>query len=215
MRKLTTAAGSVLAAFVLVGSVASAPAGAAQTAGGSAGTRHAAPAQATAPAVGRIIFVGTPGTGKPPLKLGHYVMRKAPPDSRPLYGKVTTVKTGQGLLRFGRSLTHYRIGHGWATWSHGYAGPVYYATGYHLTLTLPAGTKAFYLYAEPNRFKAFGFRVTAQNGVSSGNKTIQGSHGALFFGFYCTGTMTLKSIKIDSGDSQGFAVGEFGIRRVS
>ncbi len=44
-----------------------------------------------------------------------------------------------------------QIGFGWATWSHGYTGNVYYTNG-QTTIggNLSAGVKAFYLYAEPN-----------------------------------------------------------------
>ena len=103
------------------------------------------------------------------------------------------------------------MGNGWATWSHGYTGDVYWTTGTQATDTLPPGTKAFYLYAEPNQFQLLSVEAVAQDGTTSGPVNVQGNSGAQYFGFYGTGDKTLASITVTTADPTGFGIGEFGI----
>ena len=77
--------------------------------------------------------------------------------------------------------------------------------------TLPAGTKAFYFYAEPQQFALLQIQATAQDGTTSGPIDVQGFAGAQYYGFYGTGASTLSSITVTTTDPTGFAVGEFGI----
>ena len=102
------------------------------------------------------------------------------------------------------------IGSGWASWSHGYTGDVYYTGGAtSQTLTLPSGTKAVYFYVEPNPFSVQNFEAIAQPcGVSTGVFQADGSSGATYVGFYATGSNFIESITINCATD--FAVGEFG-----
>lgn len=79
-------------------------------------------------------------------------------DARPYPADVTTVPYSSvcpGEIAFSASgmpigLHHVKVGDGWDTWSHGYLGDVYNTSLSIITINLPAGTNAFYFYAEPN-----------------------------------------------------------------
>ncbi len=159
-------------------------------------------------------FDGSPGTGPPPATLGPYTMTAFGPDSRPEGESVDGVSDPAGTIGFSPDLSHRRVPNSWATWSHGYTGDVYFTeTESTVTMTLPAGTKAFAFYAEPNTFDSFTVEAIAQDGTSSEPVDIQGYAGARYFGFYGTGTQTVASIEITASDPAGFAVGEFQIAR--
>ena len=128
------------------------------------------------------------------------------------YETVYTIGTNTGSLDFdiGHSLRH--IGYGWATWSHGYGGEVFYNNGSYGTgydINIPGAT-AFDAYIEPNPFSLQTFTITAY-GSGGGSDTVvreaHGSAGAAHFGFYTTGGEALTRIEI-SGTSD-WAVGEF------
>ncbi|MBV8462233.1 MAG: hypothetical protein JO368_02990, partial [Acidimicrobiales bacterium] len=122
-------------------------------------------------------------------------------------------------LRVKPGLTHHTIGDGWTTWSNGYAGDVYAVPmgfkpkGHKVTIVLPPKTKAFYLYAEGQEFGDADITATAEPGkVSSGPLVVYGQGGAQYFGFYSNGGSTsIKSVTVACTDTQGMAVGEFGI----
>jgi hypothetical protein len=159
-----------------------------------------------------IVFDGSPGTAAPPATLGPYTMTSFGPDPQPVGATVTGVSDPAGTIGFAPPLTHSTVGNGWATWSHGYTGDVYSTpSGGPITITLPTGTRAFYLYAEPNVFNVFTVQATAQDGTTSGPVQVQGNSGAQYFGFYATGTTNLASITVTTSDTSGLAVGEFGI----
>ena len=164
---------------------------------------------------GEIIFDGSPGTAAPPATLGGYAMTPFGVDSQAVGINVSNVVDPAGTITFNTPLRHDTIGNGWATWSHGYTGDVYdtFNVGQLTTVTisLPPGTKAFYLYAEPQAFAQFTVEATAQDGTTSGPINVQGEAGAQYFGFYGTGDATLSSITVTTADPSGFAVGEFGI----
>ena len=164
---------------------------------------------------GEIVFDGSPGTAAPPATLGPYTMAPFGLDSQAIGTAVSTVTDPAGTIGLSPALQHDRIGQGWATWSHGYTGDVYdtFAVGglQTATITLPPGTKAFYLYAEPQQFAVFSVEATAQDGTTSGPIAVQGQAGAQYFGFYGTGDATLSTITVTTADPSGFAVGEFGI----
>ena len=135
------------------------------------------------------MFDGSPGTAAPPATLGPYTMTPFADDTRPVFDDVSSVPapTG-GVVGFSPDLNHREIGNGWATWSHGYTGDVYYTNGAtSATMTLPAGTKAFYFYAEPNPFAVFEITATTNSGTTSGPIPVDGAGGATYFGFYTTG----------------------------
>jgi hypothetical protein len=159
-----------------------------------------------------IVFDGSPGTGPPPATLGPYTMTAFGPDPQPVNQGpvVTSVNDPAGTVSFSPPLNHSTVGNGWATWSHGYTGDVYWTTGSTITMTLPAGTRAFYFYAEPNTFDVFDVTATAQDGTTSGPIQVQGNSGAKYFGFYATGTPNIESITVTTTDTT-LAVGEFGI----
>lgn len=165
-------------------------------------------------AAGTITFDGSPGTGAPPSTLGPYTMTRFGADPRPLERAVSgvAVPSGNGTVGFTPILEHVRVGNGWSGWSNGYTGDVY-TVGSSVTFTLPAGTNAFYFYAEPDLFATLEITATAQNGTTSGPVPVNGNAGAQYFGFYTDGSVSLKSIQADSQTS--FAVGEFGIASVS
>jgi len=169
-------------------------------------------------AMAGIVYDGTPGTAAPPATLGSYTMTAFPPDPQGLYSDVSSVASPLGGdLGFSIPLSHRVIGSGWASWSHGYTGDVYFTNyGAEVTLTMPADTGAFYFYAEPNTFADFAFEAVAQDGTSSGEVIINGSYGAKYFGFYGTGGDTVDSITVTNtdGGASGFSVGAFAIALV-
>lgn len=163
-----------------------------------------------ASAVGTITFDGSPGTAAPPATLGPYSMTSFPADPQAEYVDVSSVAapTG-GAVAFAPDLNHRIVGSSWATWSHGYTGDVYFTNGgLSVVMTMPAGTRAFYFYAEPDPFAIVNFTATTQEGTTSGSVPVDGNGGATYFGFYAQDT-TIETITVSS--DQGFAVGEFGI----
>ena len=156
-------------------------------------------------------FDGSPGTAAPPPSLGGAPMMAFGPDPQPLFADVTTVTGPTGDITFSSALSHRRIGSGWATWSHGYTGDVYFSDGTQVVITLPEGTWQFYFYAEPNVFNVFNVTATAQDGTTSGPIAVDGRSGATYFGFFSLGTPLVSiTVDVDPG-AGGFAVGEFGI----
>lgn len=161
------------------------------------------------------------GTAAPPANIGPISVQPfaLAPQQAIVNGTDVTSIPGSpigGTLTLNQAMDKVNIGAGWATWSHGYAGPVYTSlvTGTSAdtrTLTLPAGTTAFYLYAEPNVFNIFNVTCTTASGVSSGPIPVNGSAGAAGFGFFSTDGDLLVSIRIDVDPAAGgFAIGEFG-----
>jgi len=179
----------------------------------------AAPAL-TARAGSGIVFVGTVGTGAPPATLGPYTMTPFPADDRPLFDNVTDVPGPTGALRFDDSMMHLHAhpdgsGGWWSPWSHGYRGDVYWSNARNkVVMTLPADTYAFYFYAQGNVIRWNTITATAQDGTTSGPVQVLTSvteDGAVYFGFYSTGS-PIVSITVEAGaGSGGVAVGEFGI----
>jgi hypothetical protein len=175
---------------------------------------------AVAPAAAATITFQDLGTAAPPATLGGHTMTPFPNDPVGVFSSVTSVASPLGgTLDFDITMTNLEIGIGWATWSHGYTGDVYWTEGAtSVTMTLPAGTRAFYFYAEPNPFDTFNFKATASDGTSSPLTPIAGFDGARGFGFY-TPDSTITSILFQSIGSNtnpavDFAVGEFGIAPV-
>lgn len=162
-------------------------------------------------AIGHAIFDGSPGTGAPLATLGPYTMTPFGADARPAgYTPVTTVPGPTGDLIFDREAGHAIVGTDWGTWSHGYVGSVYFVEGTEVTITLPPGTLAFYLYVESNSFGTHPFTVEA-DGTSSGPVMVLGDAGATYLGFY-SNTAPIASVTVSTAtDADGFAIGEFGI----
>jgi hypothetical protein len=116
-------------------------------------------------------------------------------------------------VAFSIPLEHLQVGNGWATWSNGYTGDVYWNQGAgDITLTLPAGTKAFYAYAEPDAFGVETISATASNSKTvTVTQDTNGSGGATGFGFWATGPDNIATVTFHDATSSDFAVGQFGI----
>jgi hypothetical protein len=173
-------------------------------------------------ATSTVVFTGAPGTGAPPATLGGYHMTAFPTDARPVFTSVSTAPGPFGQnVAFSRALTHRRVGSyttGWLNWSNGYSRDVYFSfTTSSVTLNLPPGTKAFYLYAQSDEFGTYQFTAHSQNGsASSGAVSIDNTPSgtsAKYFGFYATGTTNVISVTVSrvGAGSFGYAIGEFGI----
>ncbi len=154
------------------------------------------------------------GTAAPGATLGPYTMTPFDLDERPLYSAITSVDSPLGgYVDFSNPLEHYRIGSGWATWSHGYLGDVYYTNSASaVTMVLPVQTAAFYFYAEPNPFSLFTIVATAQDGTQL-VQGVNGDAGAAYYGFYGTAGSYINSITVSTSQSIDFALGEFGLAR--
>jgi hypothetical protein len=160
-----------------------------------------------------LIWDLTPGTGAPPSTLGGFTMIGFPDDPRDTFLTVFDVPSPMGGdVGFPAGVSHREVGDGWATWSHGYTGDVYFTNGLpSLTITLPVGTSAFYFYVEPEVFSTFTVTAIA-NGFAGTSTSVNGLGGAQYFGVYGTGGSTISSIVVSApADANGFAVGEFGI----
>jgi hypothetical protein len=180
---------------------------------GCALTGAAAPL-AEATSAGSIVFSGAPGTSAPPATLGPYSMTPFAADPQAVGASVSSVTGPTGALAFSPSLEHCLTPNPsgcWQTWSNGYSGDVYATGSESVTLTLPAGTQAFYFYAEPDEFMTFSMTATTSSGTTSGAIPVAGFAGAQYFGFYSTGSAPLATITVSGGDPAGFAVGEFGV----
>ncbi|MGE5386800.1 MAG: autotransporter outer membrane beta-barrel domain-containing protein [Betaproteobacteria bacterium] len=156
------------------------------------------------------------GTTAPPATMGGYAMQSfalAPQIAIVNFSNVTTIPGSPvpGSLTLATAENKRTVGAGWATWSHGYTGPVYVDSATANTLTLPAGVHAFYFYAEPSAFATKTITATTNSGATSGPINVNGSSGATGFGFSATAGETITTITIVTNDSSGFAIGEFGI----
>lgn len=178
---------------------------------GAAGIPAVAGSAPAASAAASVVFSTGPGTGAPTSTLGPYTMTRFGADSRATGSTVTGVSGPTGTLGFSPALSHEKIGQGWATWSHGYAGDVYWTPSTTTTLTLPPRTGAFYFYAEPQQFATFSITATTGEGSTSGAVSVVGESGARYFGFYATGATPITKITVTTSDPTGLAVGEFGI----
>lgn len=152
------------------------------------------------------------GTGVPPAAFGGYPMTPFGTDGRAEGAMVASVPSPLGgNVTFDVELEHMTAAGMWDTWSHGYTGDVYYRDDVQVVLGLPAGTMAFYLYAQPNLKAEYTVRMTAQDG-SWADVSVDGNGGAAFFGVYATDGDFLTSLTMTgAADSDGFAIGEFGI----
>jgi hypothetical protein len=165
---------------------------------------------AAAPASAGSIASQDLGTVAPPAALGTYTMTAFGADPQGLFTDVTSVATPiGGSIGFSLPINHRLVGFGWATWSNGYTGDVYYSNGASdVVVSMPANTGAFYLYAEPNPFATYDFTVTANDGTQL-TRAVNGFAGANGFGFYTTDGSSIASVDVRS--SVDFGIGEFGI----
>jgi hypothetical protein len=160
------------------------------------------------------------GTGAPPTVYfkpdgsGPFGLIAAPLNPAPVFADVTSAPLDRDKnVLFSIPLSHRTIGFGWATWSHGYTGDVYYTNGATaVTMSFDQDDmQAFYFYAEPNPFGLFDFTVTATSSdghTSTVTALIEGSAGAQGFLIATDGLRKLGTITVSS--SVDFAIGEFG-----
>jgi hypothetical protein len=173
-------------------------------------------AAATAQAAVSVLDLGTAAPGS---SYGGHPMAAYGLDPNPEGTMVTSVGSpaGYSALGFSAPAEVATVGSFWATWSHGYAGSVYYAAGTGLDLSLPTGVLAFYLYVQPNLFGVFDLTVTASAAsLSYASRTvpIDGFGGAYGFAFWTDSSadpLTSISIEEPTGLADGFAAGEFGL----
>lgn len=155
------------------------------------------------------------GTSAPPADLVGRPLTPAPFDSR-IFSDVTSIPDGLGgNITTSIPVSVRQIGLGWASWSQGYTGNVYYTNGAtDITVSFAAGTQAAYLYAEPNPFGVFNITATGSDGVAtkSFSQGVEGSAGAAGWGFYGTSGSDVQSVRVTS--DVDFAVGEFGTSKV-
>jgi hypothetical protein len=164
-----------------------------------------------------LVTLPAPGTGAPPATLGGYTMYAFPPDARAESSMVSTVPFWNGdSLGLATTPAYLNdIGGAWATWSHGYSGPVYWTDSMDAEqqmLMFPANIKAFYMYIQPN-FRGDSFDFTFTAGGQTTKLTISGDGGAQYVGVYADGINeyldSLLIMDLSQGDSEGFAIGEF------
>ncbi|MCC6677277.1 MAG: hypothetical protein IT436_09035 [Phycisphaerales bacterium] len=156
------------------------------------------------------IGVETYSTAAPPATVHGHPVVPATFDDR-LFSDVISVPHLPFVsgIDFSSPVNVRRIGFGWATWSHGYTGNVYYTNGATSITMIPWGwaERAFQFYAEPNPFGVFQMTATGSDGSTSTSSTedVDGGGGAFGWGFYGVGP-TVRSVTV-SADID-FAVGE-------
>jgi hypothetical protein len=155
-----------------------------------------------------------PGTSAPPATLGGFPMSTFAPDPSADLAIVSSIGGPTGAVHFSPAVEHRIVPSSWLFWSNGYTGDVYYAADRTcLIITLPARTRAFYFYVEPEDFStSYRVTATAQDGTTTGAFPLSGMGGARYIGFFRTGKAFISSITVSMPTStNGFAVGEFGI----
>src|SRR5260370_11736411 len=105
------------------------------------------------------------GTAAPPATLDGYTMTPFGAAPSPLFSNVSSVAAPLGgSLDFSIPLNHRKIGSGWATWSNGYTGDVYFTNGAtSVNLTMNPDVGAFYFYAEPDPFATYNITAVASD----------------------------------------------------
>lgn|GEM_PF-4276419 len=179
-------------------------------------SKYAAAAVLFAAAASQAQVTGTSfGTAAPPSTLDGYSMADGV-ETRTTFSDVTSANVGGGrTVDFSNDVSVRRIGDGWATWSHGYTGQVYYNNTDSLTMSFDTGeVGAFILYVEPNLFSEFSFEITGRDAAGSSvvyNTNIVGDAGAKGFGFSAPAGGHITSVRVinTDGNASGFAVGEF------
>jgi hypothetical protein len=172
----------------------------------------------TAQAAPVVVFDGSPGTSAPPATLGPYLITPFGDDTRSDFSNVNGVAVANGAppggaINFNVPLSKRSIPASWLTWSHGYAGDVYtLETGTTVTIVMPADTRAFRFYAQPDDFDTYVITATAHDGTTSGPIPVAGFEGAHYFGFYATdATLATVKVELTNPAANGFAIGELGI----
>ena len=169
------------------------------------------------------------GASPPPATVGgHNVTpfslapQAAIPDSYDV--PVLTIPGGPGGTVLTASPAVYKatLERNWGSdpWPGAYVGPIYFTgeSGSFATLTLPSNTKAFYFYLQ-NSYDGNPVdtvTVTTNSGATSGPVLIRtdffgANVGANGFAFHSTAGEMITSITVNTSNTNGFAVGNFGI----
>jgi hypothetical protein len=159
------------------------------------------------------VVIKSLGTSAPPSKLSTYALTAFAADPTADGTSVTSAPGPSGNnIDFAPALTKVTIGDGWATWSNGYTSSVYTCLDCTTaTITLPAQTRAFYLYAEPEEFATFNITVTTDSGATL-TEPVAGQAGAVGFGISGDAGESLMTVTVAiPAGADGFAIGEFGI----
>ena len=182
-------------------------------------------ATASFAATAGVVFTNL-GETAPPSTLGSHSMTPfllAPQVAIPEFSDVTAIPAPSGgVLSFSTAMQKCTGGATWGTdaWPGAYLGPIYF-TGFTVssrTLTLPANTKAFYLYLQNNGGSSAPqtIQVTTDSGATSGPLSVTTGFrspnvGAFGFAFHTTAGESITSITVESTQSTSFAIGNFGI----
>jgi len=177
-----------------------------------------------------VVAVTSPGAATPPNVLGGYSMRSLPTID-PFNAQFATV-CGLDVIQWTGCASLRKVGSGWASWSHGYTGDVYFCStgcpGDIWTVNLPANTNAFSFDVESNNFNptapatGFTFIVDATGANAPGATTAvtiapNRISSARYVGFYSKApgrASLIQSLKITClGNCGGFAIGEFKINQ--
>ena len=100
---------------------------------------------------------------------------------------VPSLTSVDGIITFTPATNplHGTVPNTFATWSHGYTGPVYLFTNSIATIVLPSGVRAFDFFAQPHSFGSTALIATATDGSQAVlSQNVNGSAGAKYFGYY-------------------------------
>jgi hypothetical protein len=115
-----------------------------------------------------------------------------------------------GTIDFTGDVEQRVVPSSWATWSHGYVGPVLSSMGAdQVRLDFDSPVTAFGFYVEPNTREWFDITVGLSDG-STAAKSVNGDGGAEFFGFTDS---SIDWLEISCYQSNGFAFGEMVMAR--
>lgn len=167
------------------------------------------------------------GTGAPPGALGRIPVYSFAAQAQAAIADDTQVTTIPGspiggVLTLDLPACKATVPATWNGWSHGYTGPVFQTAGCPPSgpasptsriLTLPAGTRAFYFYAnQQNDSSIQTITATSDTGTTSGPITIPAVvNTANGYGFFSNAGENIATITISTSDPTGFGFGEFGI----
>jgi hypothetical protein len=157
------------------------------------------------------------GTSAPPGQVGPWLVTPfdlTAQESVLDFTSVTTIPGSPvpGFLTVTPAATKLTVPFTWGTWSHGYAGPVFYESATSATMQLPPLTKAFYFYVEPNSFNTFEITATTDDGTTSGPIFVSGFFGANGYAFFSPAVQSIVTVTVVTDpDAGGLALGEFGI----
>lgn len=166
------------------------------------------------------------GTSAPPGSLGGIRMQAFSAAAQAAIADDTQVTTIPGspfgVLTLNLPACKATVPATWNGWSHGYTGPVFQTAGCPPSgpaspdtriLTLPAGTKAFYFYAnQSDENFVQTITATSDTGTTSGPISIPAIlDTANGYGFFSNAGENIATITITTSDPGGFGFGEFGI----